>query len=387
MKRLTLIIVSVFMFWITGTAQAGETVRYFAKFPGVISPLLEFTPRGEVTEEQAKSLNHYVVRYDDHNRMTSMKYFNQQEASSDSYFYAHEVRYTYTHGKKVREYFDTTGEPMAMSRHYYRSANVQKEEYILEGNKTTLHMYGVDGERIEAGTGTYVFEGEKLEGRGLIQRLYRKDGSPGIIFEYLPFEVSLLTLDQYGFIHQILNFDDTTGKVKMHERAGFAEMRIMFDKYGNELGWDFRDVAGNKVNRSQEIVDGGHALWTYDFKWTNRRLGQYSGYTQTYFTADGKAFCRKKIVCSETYQFNKRDNVTLVEINGRSGELVVDPEQKFARLEIDYDEKGRRLENRYYGADAKLRKSGVAVRKWSYSSDGSQSVKSFDFTGRELTDE
>lgn len=378
MKRLPLVLATVFAFCWVNTAQADETVRYFSGVAGVISPLLEFSPKGEVSAEKAKGINHYVVRYDAQNRLSSLKYFKQSEASSDSYFYAHEVRYTYGEGRRTRAYFGTAGEPQAMSRHYYRSANVQREEYILDGNKTTLHLYGVGGERVEAGTGTYVFEGELLEGRGLIQRLYRKDGSPGIIFNYLPFEVSLLTLDDNGYIYQILNFDAKTGKVKMHEAAGFAEMRIMFDEFGNEHGWDIRDTAGNLVNRSSDMEDGGHAIWTYEFDWIDRSLSQYSGHIQRYFTADGAPFCKGGVVCAQKKAFNHRDNITLIEYWGPSDVLVVDPVEKFAKVEFDYDKQGRRSESRYYGADAKLRTAGVAVRRYSYEQDGTQTVQAYD---------
>lgn len=384
MKRPLLVIVSIFGFLSSGAASAEEVLKYFAKMPGVISPLLEFTPTGELTAKQANKNNHYVARYDDTGRMSSLKYFKRTEPSSDSYFYAHEVRYTYEEGKRIRAYFDVDGQPKAMSRHYYRSDNVQKEEYILDGNKTTLHMYGIGGKRVEAGTGTYVFEGEFLEGRGLVQRLYRKDGTPGIIFNYLPFEVSLLTQDEHGFIHQILNFDETTGTVKMHDAAGFSEMRIMFDKYGNELGWDFRNVDGALVNRAKDIVDGGHARWIYDFEWIDRTLGQYKSYVERYYTADGAIFCKADIVCATKREFNERTNATRVEIWNESDGLVWDPDQQFAKLEFDYDKEGRRIETRLYGADAKLRTSGFARRIYNYADDGTQSVMSFDHLGNEL---
>lgn len=386
MKRLPLVIATVFAFCCVNAAQAEGTIRYFAGVAGVISPLLEFSPKGALSAEKAKDLNHYVVRYDAQNRLSSLKYFKQSEASSDSYFYAHEVRYTYGEGRRTRSYFGTAGEPQAMSRHYYRSDNVQREEYILDGNKTTLHMYGLDGERVEAGTGTYVFEGEILEGRGLIQRLYRKDGSAGIIFNYLPFEVSLLTLDENGYIYQILNFDESTGAVIMHEAAGFAEMRIKFDEFGNELGWDIRDTAGNLVNRSKDMEDGGHAIWTYEFEWIDRSLGQYSGYIQRYFTADSVPFCKGGAVCAQKLQFNRRDNVTRIENWGPSDVLVLDPVEKVAKVEIEYDKQGRRLESRYYGADAKLRTVGVAVRRYSYDQHGAQVVLAYDHLENKVTE-
>jgi hypothetical protein len=368
----------------THTAVADENVRYFTKMPGVISPLLEFSPQGEIDLKQSRNYNHYQVHYDTKNRLSSIKYFNGTTPSTDSYFYTHEVRYTYMTGKKIREYFGVKGEVMAMERHYYRSSNVHREEYELNGSSTKLHLYDINGVRVAAGTGTFVFEGELIEGKGLIQRLYRENGTPSIIFDYLPFEVALLTLDENGFIHRILNFDEKLNKVIQHKAGGFAEMRIMFDQFGNELGWDFRDQAGNLVNRAADMVDGGHAKWTYEFQWTKREYGQYSSYIQRYFTADGEIFCKNKVICSEKYEFNSRENVILNEKRDRTEELVVDPDQGFAKFEIDYDEKGRRLIMRYYDASENLRKTQFATRKWSYKKDGTANEQSYNHLGVEI---
>lgn len=392
MKRRLLVIVPLFMTLTGQSTLADDSVRYFTKFVGVISPLLEFSLSGEVTAEEASNHNHYVVKYDDEGRYASIKYFKTSGPSTDAYYNAHEVRYTFEQNRRLREYFDTDGKPMAMSRHYYRSANVQKEEYNLDGDVTRLHLYGVDGERVEAGTGTYVFEGQTLEGRGLIQRLYRKDGTPGIIFNYLPFEVSLLTLNRYGFIRQILNYDEETGQVVMNNRAGFAEMRIEFDQFGNELGWSFRDPQGGLVNRldydggmlngTSTMLDGGYARHVYEFDWTNRQLGQYLGYTMRFISANGSPICKQQnTVCAERYEFDEKENFVLAEKFGRGGEYVFDPSAGFARFEVDYDKLGRRTESRVFGADGKLRQTGVAKRTFSYSEDGTQSAQSYDHEG------
>ena len=381
MKILALIFMILSTLLPIDSAIASENVKYYTKMPGVISPLLEFSPRGEIRTEQSKEYNHYKVLYDSNNRLSSIKYFNGLNKSSDSYFNTHEVRYTYMAGKRIREYFGVNGEALAMSRHYYRSSNIHREEYELNGNKTKLFLYDVNGKRVAAGTGTYVFEGELINGKGLLQRLYRKNGSPGIIFKYLPFEVSLLTMDSNGFIHRILNFDEETGQVVQHEKSGFAEMRIMFDQYGNELGWDFRDSEGNLVNRASDMIDGGYAIQTYDFQWSKRELGQYTSYIQRYFTSDGEVFCKNRVICSEKYEFNASNNVTKNEKRGRTGELVVDPEVNFAKVEIDYDIALRKIEVRYYDASAELRKIGVAFRKWKYMEDGTGEEKMFDRFG------
>jgi hypothetical protein len=356
--------------------------KYYAGLAGVITPLLEYRPRGLVDETAAPSMNHYKVLRDKKGRLVSIRYFEKQQPSDDAYFQTHEVRYEYTDNKRIRRYYGVDGKPKAMWRHYYQSENVQKEEYVRNGNTITLHMYGADGSRVEVGTGSFEFSAQYVDDRGFIQTQRTIDGAANVIFDYLPFERSLITKDANGFLFQILNIN-IENVVVMDERAGFAEMRILFDEHGNELGWDFRDVDSNLVDRAATVTDPGYAIWNYGFDWENRALGQFKSLTETYQTAAGERFCIGGVRCATTRYVTSARKISRVEVFGSDGALVWDPDFQYAQLEISYDDQDRRTEMRYLDAEGALRTTGIAVRKYVYTgADMSPTVSDFDHKGQ-----
>ena len=366
------------------TWQANSDDRYFAALAGIISPMFEYHPRGEITAEGAKAMPHYRVGYDSENRLSSIRFFKYGRPSDDAYFYTHEVRYTYDAGKRVRSYYGADGQPKAMWRHYYQSENVQREEFTRSGNKVTLFLYGLDGERVEVGTGSYAFMADFGDPRGFVQTQVKRDNSANIIFNYLPFEVALMTVGEHGFLHQILNVAPDGGAVVVHTAAGFAEMRILFDAYGNELGWEFRDARGALANRAPTAVDPGYARWIYEFDWTNVPLGQYSSYIERYETADGIRFCQGGVKCISRRAFDPNFNITAVANFGPDGKLAQDPGAGFARFEADYDAVGHRIEARYFDPDNSLRKNAVAIRRYHYDLAGAQTIEELDDKGQPL---
>lgn len=366
-----------------GLQASGERTEYYAGLAGVISPLLEYTPRGPVSAERAGTLPyHYRVIYDEQGRLKNIKYFELNRPSNGAYFDTHEVSYEYGQGKRTRSYYGADGAPKAMWRHYYQSTNVQKEVYVTEGNKTTLQMYGLDGERVVVGTGAYSFVAEKGDPRGFYQTQYQQDGTPTVIFDYLPFERSLITKNAAGYLYQILNLEAEGGQVVTHEIAGFAEMRLHFDEYGNEMGWDFRNTNGQLVNRGEGNVDPGYAAWIYDMQWTDRSLGHFTVFTERLETASGVPFCAAGIRCLVSREVTPTNEISRVQVFGPDGKLAMDPDGNYAEIQLSYDAMDRRTEMRFMGTDGALRRTGVAVRTYHYDQSGEAAeIKEFDHTG------
>ncbi|MDF2179370.1 hypothetical protein P2G88_14015 [Aliiglaciecola sp. CAU 1673] len=364
-----------------------DNIHYFAKLAGVITPLLEYRPRGEIDAEQAKALRHYRVTYDNQGRLTSMAFYQGDTPLSAAYYSAHEVRYSYHEQGHDRRYYDENGQPATMWRHYYQSQNVHHEAYRKSGNKVELTLYGLDGEPVSVGTGSAMFRAEYIAKDQFIQRQFKTDGSANIIFEYLPFEQSLITVDSNDHLYQIIYLDPQSLKRANHPTAGFAEMRLHFDEFGNELGWDFRDIGGQLANRASNITDGGYAQWQYKMTWQDRRLGQYTMFEESYQTADGKPFCKASGVCRVGTFKDELGNFTGWQFLNKNGELIVDPDAGFARIDIERDEHGRRLAISYFGDDNGLRKTGVAVSRFSYDEAGNAIETQFDHQGQPIQPE
>lgn len=388
MTKYTNIILITILSLTTISAQAyTENVRYFAKLAGVISPLLEYNPRGEISEQRAKTINHYEVIFDNEQRIESIKYFQLGKPSSNAYFRAHEVRYSYSPALRTRSYFDTSGKPTTMWRHYYQSGDIHIESYQLDGNKTTLTMFDTHGMAVGAGTNSWKFTAEQIDDKKFVQRQFKKDGSANWIFDYLPFEVSLITKNENGHLYQIIHLDNKTLKRAEHETAGFAEMRLNFDKYGNEMGWEFRDVNGDLTNRGKEASDPGYAVWQYDMKWRDREIGSIYSYIEHYKKADGSRFCKPSGVCSTQTSQDERGNWLGLKYLDDNQQLIVNPDSNYAQVTFDVDKNGIRQAIKFFSDDGKLRKEGVAITRYYYHSDGSETRRNFDYQNKEIIEE
>jgi hypothetical protein len=364
--------------------QKANTIRYFAKLAGVISPMLEYTPRGEVNAQQAKTLNHYRVIYDEQGRFQEMRFYQGEKASSNSYFGAHRVTYKYDNNQHSRNYFDENDQPSIMWRHYYQGGDVHKEVYSRSGNTTELSIYNQFGEQIAVATDSYQFIAVSLDAKRFIQRQLKQDGSANIIFDYLPFEVSMITKDVNDHLYQIINLDPDTLKRSENAKAGFAEMRLNFDQYGNELGWGFRNEQGNLVNRPNAGVDGGYATWQYQMKWKNRALGLFNSFSEFYRKSDNTPFCKPSGVCSIVTYRDDWGNLLGWEYLDKNGELIVNPDDDYAKLLIERDSTGYRHSVKYFDANGLLRESGVAETRYHMDDNGKEIEIRFDAKGKKI---
>lgn len=328
-----------------------ERLSYHANLAGVISPMLEYNPRAEITAEQALQLNHYRVSRDAEDRLIRIAYYVDNKPSDGAYFSTHEVRYSYQADGWTRTYYDASGAPTTMWRHYYASRNVHKEVYTRTGDMVSLSMFGLEGEPVTVGTGSHRFTANHAHPEGFVQRQYRDDGSPNVIFDYLPFETALVTKDKNGFLDRIIRLNDETLLPEAHENAGFAEMRLDFDEWGNELGWHFRDVNGNLVNRAETTIDPGYAKWSYNMTWHNLELGLFTGFTERLYRADNSLFCIENVRCGVRISRDNQWRLKSIEYLGKNGQLVMDPTEGIARREFQYPEGAERTSTTYDADD------------------------------------
>lgn len=337
-----------FLFGVVPQQAGADQLTYHANLAGVISPMLEYNPRATISADEARSLNHYRVMWDDDGRLLNIAYFEKDTASDGAYYSTHEVRYTYRPDGWSRRYFNAAGSPATMWRHYYQSNNVHHEKYTRNGDVISLELHGLDGTRVEVGTGSYLFTATHGRSEGFVQRQYLADGTPNVIFSYLPFKTSLITKNQNGFLHRIINLDNETLVVKTHADAGFAEMRLNFDHWGNELGWDFRDTSGELVNRAPTAEDPGYSQWRYYMTWKNRELGLFTGFTERLYRADNSLFCIDEVRCGMRIARDKEWRLKSVEYLDRNDKPVMDPTSGYATRVYHYSDKGEAIGSTSY---------------------------------------
>ena len=326
--------------------QQENRVGYFTNLTGIISPYLDYIPRGEVTSEQAKELPHYKVQYFDDGTIQQLAYYYGAAPSDDAYYGVHRVNMNYNNNQLVRTYFDKNGNKGSLWRHYYLGDNIHEEVFELdgEGNKRSLVLLDSSGVQVETGLGSYSFSFETLRGNSFIQRQFDREGIPNYLTSYFPFEATLITKDSLNRLYSIENIDPDSGELVNHPHAGFAKVIFDFDQYGNEMGWRFYDASGNLANRlAFENMDYGYSQWLYTFDWRDRSLGLFDAFTEKYYDSDSMPVDNSSGIHEVRYVRNKMGKTTHYSYYNKNGENVLHPQLGYAGMEIQYNDDGLRI--------------------------------------------
>jgi hypothetical protein len=353
-------------------ANADE-IRYYSGIAGIISPFLDYKPKGAISAGQAAGINHYRFSFDGNGRVNSIRFFQEDKPSNDAYFYAHEVRYSYDGNQVVRRYFDRSGHPMAMWRHYYGGGEIQQEVFTRKGDRRTLHLFDKDSKPVESKQGSYRFEAHVLNEHQFVQTQFRKDGSENVLTEYFPFKLAKITTDHRGYLHTITNVVAPTYRKVQQENAGFAEVEFDFNEAGAEMGWWFLDDKGRLANRAAAIVDPGYAKWLYDVAWHNRSLDLKASFTMHFHDKNDRRISNSDGVYAMRYTQDAKGNTSSMETINRQGMLMDHPVSRFARSETSRNPDGQRSEVRYYDSSLKLVKQGRAIERFIYDAEGNLS--------------
>lgn len=360
----TVRLLAILVMWTSMTANA-QDVRYFSKLAGVISPFLEYNPRGEMTKEQAMNAVHYRVYYDDQNRFSRMDYYFGQHKSNQAYFYAHSVKYAYEGNKVIRTYYDQNLKPANLWRHIYMDSDIHKEVYETYGSKRILTLYNVEGEQVETGLGSYHYEGIQLDDKRILQSQYKKDGSTNILTNYFPTQHNVITTDENGYLEYVINVDPATLIEKEHPDTGYSRVLFDFDEFGNEVSWEFLDLNQQLVDRRPHMEDPGYARWLNDFTWVNRQLGIVNTMTKKLIKKDKKLHLMPAGVAMVKYSYNGNLYAVSAEYLNEQGKLI-ENESEIARVEIDRDKIGQRREIRFFDINGQLKQQGTAIKRFIY---------------------
>lgn len=324
--------------------QVTEKYHYFSKLTGIISPFLEYKPRGEFNDS-INRINYYKVEYDKEARLSAISYYKDGLPSNDSYFYAHRVKYDYEAQSKVRTYYSTTGKKSTMWRHYYLGDNVHKEVFELDddGHPVVLKLYDSLDQRISNGLDIFEYHAEYINDSSFIQEQFDSLEKRKTLTDYFPFERVVISTDTYGHLYSISNVDNDNNIINQ-DSAGFAEAIFDFDKHGNELAWRFYNEMGELTNRKPyKNLDYGYAQWIYKFDWIDERMGLYKSFKQLLYDENSLPVNDNFSVHSTSYEMNDVGNLIAVEYRDKNGYKTNHTNTGYHRLEINYDENGNRV--------------------------------------------
>ncbi|MEM1134433.1 MAG: hypothetical protein AAGI07_01245 [Bacteroidota bacterium] len=375
MKNLTAFLLLNIFFTFSTFAQ----VKYFSSLTGIISPYLEYKPRGVLTEKEAANKNHYRVKYRKDGRIAEIAFYKRNLPNNKAYFKTHKVVYSYQKDKIIRTYFNHNDERSVLWRHYYGGGEIHKEEFHLNanGDKSILQFYDTMGKRIATSLGAFRYEWETLSENAFIQRQWNEDKELIILTPYFPFRVAKITTDSLGHLYEIINLDAKTEKITLHHEGGYAKVVFDFDSFGNEMGWAFFDENGNAINRKlSQNMDYGYSKWIYTTRWLNKEKGLMLSFTEKYLDASGQQVTNNYGIYAIKYTRNTLGDFKSMEFYGISNKKIIHPTQGFCRLEVDYNKKGDEKEVRYYNSEGELMnnlQNGVAIQQFIY--DNNRNIK------------
>ncbi len=320
-----------------------QDIRYFTHLTGIISPYFKYKPRGEISYEEAISLNHYRVLYEAQ-RIKAISFYKKRVKSNESYFRTHQVKYNYSGNTLERSYFNTLGDKSHMWRHYYMGGPIHIEQFQLDnsGNKLSLSMLDTIGQATETALGTTDFYWVQNGARSFIQTQFKGNGEPNLLTEYFPFYRSKITWDKLTHLHTIENVDEMD-QLTMSDSAGYARVVFDFDEFGNELEWKFFDDKGQSVERkAYRQSDYGYASWKYEKYWKNRRLGLTDSISERYFDSTAQPTENNFKIHETLYRMNASGDLESIEYFGLNRVPRLHPIQDCYVMHFSYDSLGRR---------------------------------------------
>ncbi len=321
--------------------------RYYSKLTGIISPYLEYNPRGEISEDSIQFFNHYKVVSGKGGELQEIAYFVNGRPSNGSYYGTHKVSYEYSDSTMVRTYHDNRDRKSNLWRHYYLGGNIHKEVFYLDsgGNKSKLILLDSLDKRVSTDLGAYEYQWQTLSDTAFVQKQFDIYGQPNILTNYFPFYTSKITIDDKGDLYGIYNVNDTDQSIEMNRSTGYAKVVFDFDMHGNEMGWEFQDTEGNLVNRSPiENTDYGYAQWLYENNvWGDRKKGLLKYFEQNLYNASGKPANDNDSIHKTTYFLNDNFQLDSILRYNRHGIPQGNMSTKIFKTEFEYDQDGNRV--------------------------------------------
>ena len=190
-------------------------------------------PSLPISAEEAKTVNCYYVKFDDENRMTSVKYFLSGKPSNDSNYGAFELQRSYNDNRMEDRFKNTEGKETATSsgkglNKYHLNNNgfwILKEHFDLKGNR--IESDGVASVELT--------RNHKDE----VESWTRLDLKKDTVEFYNKLKKTYIIVDDYGQIAFMQNRKENGNLI--NGPMGVAEVAYNYDDNGSQLSKEFRN--------------------------------------------------------------------------------------------------------------------------------------------------
>jgi len=234
-----------------------------------------------------------------------------------------------------------------MWRHYYQGGDIHIERYHLDGKKRTVSLFNQNNEAIESGIGSHLLVAKQLSKTSYLQTQFTLDGTPHKFRNSMPFKTTLITVDGLGQLDKVSNVTLPSLEPVYNDHAGFATLKVHFDDYGVESGWDYPDEDGNLMNQPETDTEAGIARWSYYRKWRNRQQGQFEFMWVQVYDQTGRPAKHPNGATTVQYtkdELDRYQKVSYLDAEGKPHQLE---KEGYAKRIFHYDENGSRSETRY----------------------------------------
>ena len=331
---------ALFALCLAGVASAGVKERY-AQLPFRETPFADIEGIHPLSEEQARTIKHFVLERDALGRVTEVS-FRQGEAvvplniSTNAVTHAPHIRIAYAGDSEIRLFFDAKGNPALAN-------GVFREIYTLDeaGNRTSLVFEDFDGNRTASDWGIFEYRWA-VDRRGTVtEQRFDRGGTPAPIRPGFPFYCVKLHYDQRGYLALMENYGPDCEQLTLNELNG-AQDKLEYDRLGNMVAWNVYDdwerrSKGNGPGVARGVMEHdetGHTVREYYEDENGRIMANSYGWTDTVAT------------------FDEHGNMTSRFNHDASGKRIDNPSLGFSGYTMSYDADGlRRVSMAYYDAE------------------------------------
>ncbi|MCR9248886.1 MAG: hypothetical protein NXI20_00625 [bacterium] len=338
---------------ILGCSGNEPSTLYYANMSGVVSPYLEYRLQGEITKTLADSIGRfYKVKLDEKDRLQEIQFFKRNQPSSDSYFKAHQVRYQYSNNETTRAYYDESGAKTIMWRHYYQGGNIHKEIYGLDenGRKLELILRDTSDIAVSSGSGVYQYTWQHIDQYKVLQTHHDSIGNSTIFRAEIPFERLFLKIEEKGFEHSLTRVNKNNIPEE-HPSEGYATLQLIFDEYGNEIGWSHHDTEMQLVNLQNEF---NHSKCLFEKEYFDQRLGMMKSFSERYFDNTGRRVQNSDSVHAIRYALNTHGDLKSIAYFNSELKPQNNLSNGFHKAEVQYDSIGNRIAILKYNSENQL---------------------------------
>ncbi|NLA49067.1 MAG: hypothetical protein GX876_06340 [Bacteroidales bacterium] len=317
-----------------------ENVKYYRSLLFSETPFDYERGSRELTESQARDINHYRFIYDNSGRLISVEYGRGDALLGYSGMGgAAKITYEYRGNKQIKRFFNERNESV-------ESGGVFTAEYELNsgGTRTGLRFFDRNGKAVENNNKIHFYTWAVLNDGMVQEKRYNLAGEETIMNQFCPFYELRFTYNDKGYLVRMANYMNDMLYNCTAENCG--DIGVSFftfkpNEYGEVEDFSVFNVTGQMSNlywgwskRVSKYDENGYLLETAVFDQDNEYLGGKNiPLMQNKYDVHGALI--------ETRNLDSNRNIVNHPVTG------------VAITEYKYDDRGNRLETLRFSRDGK----------------------------------